>query len=174
MGDGRAWAAEPSPRRAAAAERLGADCAQAPSSSGHGLERRSESPPTGVASASAEQTHDKQKDRRAEEGHDHLADDRVTRDPHVEVQQSGEHDASDEGSDDADDDVPEQAEPMTQRDVTGQESRDQTDQGPDQDRVQVQRDRLTADRDDHLGLIPPTNMEVGTQKTRESLTPPSY
>jgi hypothetical protein len=39
---------------------------------------------------------------------------------------------------------------MTQRDVTGEESRDQADQAPDQNRVEVKRESLTIDRDNHI------------------------
>src|ERR1700737_236686 len=64
---------------------------------------------------------------------------------------------------------------MTQRDVTGQESRDETDQAPDQDRVQVKRESLTIDRDNHIpqktryeGLVPWATFPARSPRTAPS------
>src|SRR2546429_4804891 len=107
------------------------------------LESPAPSPPAG------EQPDDDQEDRSPDEGHDHGADDRMAGHGDVEMEDAGQHDAAEKRADDADHDVPEQAEAVAQRQVAGEEPGDQPDQRPDQDLVDVERDGRTVDRDHH-------------------------
>src|SRR5229473_307310 len=99
--------------------------------------------------ATGKQAHDQEQDYRARERHDHLADDRVADHLDVDVEDARQE-AADERADDPDDDVPEQPQPVAQRDAAGEESRHQPDETPDQDRVQIEGDRGTVDAKDHV------------------------
>src|ERR1700730_18594036 len=97
----------------------------------------------------SEQPHDKEHEHRARERHDHLADDRVADDLHVDVE-NGRKEATYKRADDADDDVAEQPQAVTERNAASQKARNETDQQPDQDRVQIQVYCAAIDRNSHV------------------------
>src|SRR5690348_16566248 len=111
--------------------------------------------PAPYPTPAGKQPGDDQQDRRADVGHDHRADDRVTRDHDAEVEKAGEHDAAEQGSDDAHDDGPEETKAVAERKVARENTGHQADQCPDQNLVQVEGDWRAIDRDDHYSSRPP-------------------
>src|SRR6185437_16015470 len=57
--------------------------------------------------------------------------------------------SSDDRAEDADNGVADDSQPMTEREMTGQESRHQSDQDPDQDRVEIEVDGSAVESDNH-------------------------
>src|SRR6267378_899806 len=97
----------------------------------------------------SEQPYDEEQEHRACESHDHLADDRMADDLHVDVE-NGRQETTYKRADDSDDDVAEQPQAVTERNAAGQKACHEPNQQPDQDRVQVQADGAAIDRNSHV------------------------
>src|SRR3989442_11267687 len=102
-----------------------------------------------ACSRASEQPHDQEQEHRARERHDHLADDRVADDLHVDVE-NGRQEATEKGANDAYDDVAEQSEAVTERNAAREKAGHEPDEQPDQDRVQIEIDRAAVDGNSHV------------------------
>jgi len=98
--------------------------------------------------AAAEHADDKQQERRSDEGDDHLGDERMADHRDANVEHGGKKSAE-EGTDDADYRVAEQAKSTAQSDMAGQEAGHKADENPDQDRVEVEMNWRAVDRNNH-------------------------